>query len=156
MNWISIEKRLPPPKTPFLGTDGDIVFACYHSESTATYIVGGWQSCGECGGYCDVSFDNEDHYLKRVTHWMPIPPIPQDDDVRLSYMKTKDPTQAESYEELMDIAQYWIHKAYMLQVEKDAIYHIIKERDIMITLSELCEATYTSMGQCVKIIEKEE
>jgi len=76
MNWISIEKEQPKDKLPFLGTDGDIIFAAYWCNDSEDYKVGGWEACWYCGGSSKIKLKREYSYEVIVTHWMPLPKMP--------------------------------------------------------------------------------
>lgn len=76
--WISVKDRLPENKFPFLGTDGELIFACYWNEYTNRYVVGGWQDCYYCGGQSDVSFFKEKYSSRLITYWIPVPELPKE------------------------------------------------------------------------------
>ena len=79
MEWISVKEKLPENKIPFLGTDGDVVFACYWSDDCDEYKVGGWEGCNYCGGSSKISFTQKDYHTKLISNWMPLPPPTESD-----------------------------------------------------------------------------
>jgi hypothetical protein len=80
MEWIRVKNRLPDDKSSFLGTNGELIFAAYWVEDSDFYIVGGWESCCYCGGASFVSFTEENFTTKKVTHWMPLPKLPLENE----------------------------------------------------------------------------
>lgn len=56
--WISVDTMKPMHKTPFLGTDGEEIFACYWNEEEQRYTM--LKNAG----------------TKMVTHWMALPMTP--------------------------------------------------------------------------------
>lgn len=77
MKWISVEDRLPDSDN-FLGTDGKVVFAAYYCDldKPGRYRVGGWENCYDCGGISCVSLNESSANIKKITHWMPLPELP--------------------------------------------------------------------------------
>lgn len=55
------------------------------------------------------------------------------------FVKTKNPYEAESQEELLEIAFYWLQKSYMLQVERTALLEILIDNKIPATAADLLE-----------------
>jgi hypothetical protein len=78
MEWTKCSDLLPSHKSPFIGTDGDIIFTAYYVEDCDQYKVGGWESCYYCGGSSNVSFFEKDISTKKITHWMPLPDAPKE------------------------------------------------------------------------------
>lgn len=72
MEWISVKDGIPEKESNFLGTDGELVFASYWDEE-----VGGWECCYYCGGSSNISFSEKNLSCKKITHWMPLPKLPE-------------------------------------------------------------------------------
>jgi len=77
--WISVLEKKPENNSPFLGTDGEVLFVAYYCEDIERYMVGGWQDCYYCGGKSRVNLEgNKSSWEnKAVTHWMPLPELPK-------------------------------------------------------------------------------
>jgi len=73
MKWISIKDRLPDVKVEVLVTDG-IGISIAEQWSTRS----GWHV------FCAICTEDATHFLdtglEKITHWMPLPPLPGDDN----------------------------------------------------------------------------
>ena len=79
--WISVKDEKPLNRSPFLGTDGEVIFIAYWVACVGDFdydkvvVV-------ECdlyyGGYNSASFEGERIAMKKVTHWMELPELPRD------------------------------------------------------------------------------
>jgi len=76
MEWISVEDRLPDNHVNVLASDGVIIFAAYWADDSNAFKVGGWEDCFFCGGSSMVSFVQKYHTIKKITHWMALPELP--------------------------------------------------------------------------------
>lgn len=84
MNWISVEDRLPDVDVPvlLLGYDEDnesYMFTASLEESHAIYsdLENKWFSYGVYSDGSSPSYTC--YYATKVTHWMPLPPLPMED-----------------------------------------------------------------------------
>ena len=71
--WISVEERLPENDRMVIGftpCDGFMFVGFYHEEKTAGYEWKKWKIITAMRSTKDV--------VKKVTHWMPLPPSPQE------------------------------------------------------------------------------
>lgn len=76
MEWFSCEEIIPPDKSNFLGSDGELIFAAYWCNDTESYKVGGWEGCHYCGGASPIGFFKDYYTTKKITYWMPLPALP--------------------------------------------------------------------------------
>ena len=85
MEWVSVSEALPPPdgedyyawinSHPVLATDGKCICVAY---------VLYWHDEG-ARGKTQWNRDGRDGYdFDGVTHWMPLPPLPEAEDARAS------------------------------------------------------------------------
>jgi len=52
-------------------------------------------------------------------------------------MRTYDPQQTETEQELRDVANYWLQRCYIAEVELKGMRNICKERGVAISVTDL-------------------
>lgn len=76
MEWISVKERLPHKYSRVLVTDGKEV--CLHYKQSLCSFKGSEGEDLYCS--CNMNHDRCDVIEGTITHWMPLPELPKDED----------------------------------------------------------------------------